>query len=94
MPTGIYIRTEKIRKALALANKGNHPHFVATQFKKGGVPWIKGRKMTEGTRKKQAKAKIGKKREQANNWRGGISFHPQYMSFSVARRRALKHANG
>ena len=51
------------------------------RFEKGYVPWNKGRrgdKLTETTRQKMSKAKIGntnmtgKTRESCNNWKGGF----------------------
>lgn len=65
-----------------------------TQFKKGNIPPFKGKKIPIEVREKMSLAKLGKRKENTNNWRGGITFHPKYRSFVQRRRVVKKYLNG
>ena len=83
MPKGIYKRIKPTTEATK-----------ANQFKKGAISSFKGKKHTQETLEKMKVAKLGNKGELANNWRGGISFQPQYRSFLQRRRVVRKYQNG
>ena len=45
------------------------------RFVKGNIPWVKGKKLSQETREKMSKAKIGKPKEKPANWKGGKKKH-------------------
>lgn len=70
-------------------NKGKKIGYIPIMaFKKGMIPWNKGRKHTIETRRKMSLARIGKVGELSNNWQGGKTSrnkhylsHPQYKKW-------------
>jgi len=62
-----------------------------TEFKKGMVPWIKGKKHSLKIREKISKAVIGKNRKEKNPaWRGGISRQPYPFDFSKELKEVIR----
>lgn len=69
MPSGIYphkLHTEERKRKMSITmigkNKGKRLGFIPSKaFKKGNIPWIKGKKHSEEARKKQSQSHLGKK---------------------------------
>lgn len=66
----------------------------STRFKKGNIPPYKDKNIPFEVRKKMSLAKLGKRKEDTNNWKDGITYHPQYRSFVQRRRLVKKYLNG
>lgn len=63
-----YDMTDEKRKQMSEVSKGKH-HSPKTEFKKGIVPWISGKKHSEETRKKMSEAHKG-----CITWNKGLKY--------------------
>lgn len=94
--------SEETKRKISVANKGKHKGIrisPRTEFKKGQIPWIKDRVHSDETRRKisialtgkkfsdEHKAKLGRKGEKNNFWKGGISFQKDYDTIIYRRWR-------
>ncbi len=59
MPKGVFIRTEDHRRKNSEGHKGQHSS-VGTEFKKGQIPYNKGKLASNETKQKISKSKLGK----------------------------------
>lgn len=65
--------SEVTKQKLSKAHKGRR-HSIKTEFSKGFIPWNKGKKMSDETRKKCSISKVGKRTGIDNpSWKGGIT---------------------
>lgn len=87
------------------SNKGRKPN--SGSFKKGTVPWIKGKKgilkRSEKVKKRLSEARIGEKnamygvhlyREKNGNWQGGKSFEPYPLGWTNTFKEQIRYRDG
>ena len=82
-----YKHTEKAKKKI---KEYQQTHSNSGRFQKGRISNRKGVKLTEKTKEKMGKAKLGKLREKANNWKGGLSFEPYSVDWTETLRRSIR----
>ena len=85
MPTGIYQHKKGVRRSPGTEFKVGHPFLgdKANLFlKKGNIPWNKGLKLSEETKKKLSESHKGKRGFLASNWQGGKTMENTIIRYS------------